>query len=215
LGAILLLCSPLSFVTQATAQTNTPAKTNAPAKPAPTAAQLKLAAIQRVNEFWNIERDQVREETKISLKKRMVGIEGGSSIEIDIICRVNEAAPVPEDFTIHFISHSDDWRFLKYSEFIINYDGIKKDFGELKVDGEVLSDARVLEQMLAHVGYDTFHQMAFARNVRMNLGTQMNDTITPESRVKWQVLCNYFDLMKAEQQAKTKNSETTEPAPKP
>jgi len=123
--------------------------------------------------------------------------------------------PVPDDFTIHFVSHSDDWRFLKYSEFIINYDGIKKDFGELKVDGEVLADARVLEQMMAHVGYDTFHQMAFARNVRMNLGTQMNDTITPESRIKWQILCNYFDLIKAEQQAKTKNSEAIEPAPKP
>jgi len=144
----------------------------------------------------------------------MVGIEGGSSIELDIICRVNEAVPVPNDFTLHFVSHSDDWRFLKYSEFIINYDGIKKDFGELKVDGEVLDDARVLEQMMAHIGYETFRQMAFARNVRMNLGTQMNDTITPESRVKWQILCNYFDLIKAEQQAK-KNSSPSESAPKP
>ena len=190
------------------AQTNSPAKTNSTSQPAPSAAQLKLAAIQRVNEFWKIERDQVREETKISLKSRMVGLDGTSSIEIDVICRVNESAPVPEDFTLHFISHSDDWRFLKYSEFIINYDGIKKDFGELKVDGEVLASARVLEQMMAHLDYDEFHQMSFARNVRLNLGTQMNDTISTESRIKWQVLCHYFDLIKSDQKAKSESQST-------
>jgi hypothetical protein len=179
--------------------TNLPSSTNSPrTATAPDAAQIKLSAIWRVNEFWNVERDHVREETKISLKDRMHGDDDISSIDIDIICRVSEAEPVPDEITMHFISKSDDWRFLNYSAFIVNYDGMKKDFGELKVDGDVISGGRVLEQMIAHFSYEEFRKMAFAKTVLLNLGTQTNDEIVPSSRVKWQVLCNYFDLMKPE-----------------
>src|SRR6185437_8226835 len=93
------------FACTARPQTNHPtgATTNA-AKPTLTLAQLKIADIQRVNEFWKIERDHVREETRISLKTPMIGLDDYSSIKLDIICYTSANAPVPDDFTFHFVS---------------------------------------------------------------------------------------------------------------
>jgi hypothetical protein len=191
------------------AQPNSLSKTNAGAKtkPVPTAADIKRDAIQRVNDFWKIERDHVREETCISLKNQIIDLSESSNLRIDVTCYVNVDRPVPAELQFHFASNSDDWEFLKYSAFIVNYDGTKKDFGELKVSGDVLPDARVFEQMNAWFTYEEFHQMAFAKRVMFNLGTHQNGTILPATRAKWQILCNYFDLIQAEQKAKTEKEE--------
>lgn len=175
--------------------------------PPPTPEQLKLAAIQRVNQYWNIERDRVREETKISLKHPPVSLDGTFSVEIDIVCYVNESHPAPDEINLIFNNVADDWQYLRYSAFIVNYDGEKKDFGELKVQGDVLPSGRVSEIMLANFTYDEFHKMAFSKKVMLDLGTQKNCQITPETRTQWQTLCNYFDLIKSQQ--KLKESEKT------
>lgn len=182
-----------------------PSQTN---KPPPVLADLKRVAILRLNEEWIIERDQVREETRISLKAPMLTMDDDSNIKIDVICYTSESTPAPEDIKFHIVSNSDGWRFLKYSAFIVNYDGTKKDFGELKVDGDVLPSGRVMEQMVAHFTYEEFHQMTYANKVLLNLGTQHNSELSSFSRSKWKALCNYFDLLKAEQKSKPAKEES-------
>jgi hypothetical protein len=91
----------------------------------------------------------------------------------------------------HFISVSDDWKYLKYRDFVILYDDDRKSLSDVDHDGDVLGSGSVIEQMQIGFTLDEFRKIANAIRVEMKLGfTKM--TLNYAARNDWRLLLDKY-----------------------
>ena len=99
----------------------------------------------------------------------------------------------PAAFDFHFISSSDDWKFLEYHPLIFISDDQRYSWesGEVSHNGDV-GRGYVLEQMHVNMPYDQFKQLAYARVVQGRLGIY-EFTISDIDREQMRILFEFFE----------------------
>ena len=160
-------------------------------KPEVSAPPIDSAVQAALNEeFTNrisAEYDKFKEYTDIEPREY---IEVTNSLKVIPITHVKSSESSPHWYAIHFLSQSEDWKFLKDSRLILLFDGKKKDFGDLKHNGDVV-DGGVLEQMNAVVTPEEFHDIAYAQNLEGQLGG-VEFSIGYDARRDWRTMIVHF-----------------------
>ena len=193
-AAIILSCAAQSHdKEQPKTTTNTQATTNAPISLEERKKQFLLA----MNSVFNMEYDPVDQETVITLKNQQYA---GGGLRIGLLCVVSKIKPIPDEISVRFSSRSDDWEYLRNSDFTARWDETKKSFGTLKHDGSVLDNGEVVEYMWADFTLTDFKSAAFSKAINARLGSTAFD-IPNDNRATWRLLSKYFDLLKEEQDA--------------
>ena len=157
-------------------------------------AQAKHVAIVQLNRYFEIERDQVEEQTTIRSKEPAITKKG---TQIEVVCFIGNGEPIPNDILFKFTSRSHDWQYLDYSRFVIKYDDKTKIFEKLEDDGSVLNNGTVLEQMWAKFSFDEFREITIADSVQVKLGIE-EFQFDDDYRAEWKALFQYFDVIKVE-----------------
>lgn len=99
----------------------------------------------------------------------------------------------PVAFNLHFISSSDDWKYLDYHPLIFISDDQRYSWESKEVshDGDV-GRGYVLEQMHVNMPYEQFKQLAYARIVQGRLGIY-EFSISDADREQMRILVEYFE----------------------
>jgi hypothetical protein len=159
-------------------------------------AEQREAVKKAMPEFYTIEQDSVDDTKTISLNEyETLEYNDDNHLKMDVVAFIHPPQKLPDRISLHFISHSSEWRFLDDHDFTIRYDDTKLSVGNLSYANKVLDDATVTEQIWPDFTIQQFHDIAWANSVYIKIGYK-NYEIPYDIRQKWKLLWKYFDLQK-------------------
>lgn len=114
-----------------------------------------------------VEYDKVDDYTTV--KVREFRLQGGLKLEAYFVSE-GKRVHTPDEVTLHFISNSDDWKYLTYNSlrFLLD-DSLRIDLGDQEHRGDVGS-GYVLEQFFPMLTIDDFLRLVGASRVEGRLG---------------------------------------------
>lgn len=155
-------------------------------------AQLLLSRLKEKHEF------AFGVDTDIFKQRRTYTIASDINLGYEFQLKVRAIMPGlevvrPATFDFHFISSSDDWKFLEYHPLIFISDDQRYSWesDEVSHNGDV-GRGYVLEQMHVNMPYDQFKQLAYARVVQGRLGIY-EFTISDIDREQMRILVEFFE----------------------
>jgi len=166
--------------------TNSIVSTSVTNKPPEAANDLRIQGLERLfNSRISSKYDKFDDTSEFCVR---TPLKYGSEMEISAYAIIIGNRPL---FKLHIVNESDEWEYLKFSHFVIIYDGKRKDLGDLDDDGSVMPSGNVLEQMIADFSLQEFREISFAKSVEAKLGIT-HLTFDYASRNDWRILVNHF-----------------------
>lgn len=128
----------------------------------------RAATIQKKldDELLIISYDRFYKTTRFSTKEARLD---PPSCKIKFWTFVEDGKELPETFSLHLVSGSRDWRFLKFRDCVILCDNRPVSLGDLEHDGDV-SGEYVKEQLSASLSPKLFNRLCDAQKLQMRVG---------------------------------------------
>ena len=155
-------------------------------------AQLLLSRLKEKHEFaFGVDTDIFKQRRTY---KTATELDLGNSLKLNVYAIMPGLNVVrPAAFNLHFISSSDDWKYLDFHPLIFISDDQRYSWesSEVSHNGDV-GHGYVLEQMHVNMPYEQFKQLAYARIVQGRLGIY-EFSIPDADREQMRILVEYFE----------------------